>query len=61
MKEVMHDETRQLQLRIQELEKQVADLKAENARLKGSLSERDLKDIKWCGTPMVDGDIKDPT
>jgi ribosomal protein L29 len=52
----MDDETRQLQLRVQELQKQVADLKAENARLKTGLSEQDLKNIKWCGTPMIDGE-----
>ena len=35
----MDDETRQLRLRVQALQKQVADLKAVNALLKQSLSE----------------------
>jgi hypothetical protein len=28
---------------------------AGNAQLKRSLTEQGLKNIKWCGTPMVDG------
>jgi hypothetical protein len=37
----------------------VAELKAEDARLKRSLTEKEQKNMKWCGTPMVDGDVKE--
>jgi hypothetical protein len=45
---IIDDETGQLQFRAEELQKQVADLKAECAS-KRSLSEKDEKNIKWCG------------
>jgi hypothetical protein len=51
---IIDDETGQFQFRAEELQKQVADLKAECAS-KRSLSEKDEKNIKWCGAPMVDG------